>query len=309
MPDIRWLDWQTNTLNPEMLRTMLTEEHPEYLGITGIPNARLRTERAAIDVLRHNPDIGTVAELREQIEHYSGERGIEPEELWRLEHELPYQVELSWAQGRSDGAFDALFVRCDAGRPVRFSNPECQRPDRSETPSEPNWNVYANNPTQAETERKLIPQLRAYLQKRLPEYMIPSAFVLLDKLPLTPNGKIDRQALPAPERTRPELSTAYVAPRSELEETLVDVWKELLDLEQIGVLDDFFELGGDSLTATRLLAHIRSMFEIELPIAGLFEGRTIAGLAEIVETTLIAEIEALSEEDAQRLLAVETDKD
>jgi acyl carrier protein len=87
-----------------------------------------------------------------------------------------------------------------------------------------------------------------------------------------------------------------------LEEALVEVWTELLDLEQVGVFDDFFELGGDSLTASRLIAHIHSMFDVELPIARLFEVHSIADLAENIEAILIAEINALSDEDAQRLL-------
>jgi acyl carrier protein len=227
-----------------------------------------------------------------------------------LEEEFPYRVDISWAQDRSDGAFDVLFVRHNAieensvGFPAAAAFPAIgvALPDRTDALPEPDWNSYANNPTQTEMERKLIPQLRASLQEKLPDYMIPATFVLLDKLPLTPNGKIDRNALPAPERTRPELETAYVAPRTDLEEALVEAWKDVLDLGQIGVFDDFFELGGDSLAATRLISHLHSAFDIDLPIARLFEVHTIAGLAEIIETMLIAEIDALSEEEAQRLL-------
>jgi acyl carrier protein len=90
-----------------------------------------------------------------------------------------------------------------------------------------------------------------------------------------------------------------------LEEALIEEWIELLDLEQIGVFDDFFELGGDSLTATRLISHLRNMFDVELPVAVLFERHTIAELAEVIEAKLIAEIEALSEEEAQQLVAEE----
>ncbi len=131
--------------------------------------------------------------------------------------------------------------------------------------------------------------------------MVPSTFVLLDALPLTPNGKVDRRALPAPERTRPELDTAYTAPHSAVEETLAEIWTELLDLERVGVHDDFFELGGDSLTATQLISHLRDTFEIELPITTLFEVHTIAELAVIIEKSLIEEINAMNEEEVQRL--------
>ncbi|MFN2514061.1 MAG: hypothetical protein ABR568_21940, partial [Pyrinomonadaceae bacterium] len=92
--------------------------------------------------------------------------------------------------------------------------------------------------------RKLVPQLRSLLKEKLPDYMMPSAFVMLDTMPLTPNGKVDRKALPAPDHVRPGLEGAFAAPRTPTEELLAGIWAEVLGVERIGIHDNFFELGG-----------------------------------------------------------------
>src|SRR4028119_421994 len=125
--------------------------------------------------------------------------------------------------------------------------------------------------------------MRDYLKDKLPDYMVPSAFVMLDTLPLTPNGKLDRLALPAPSLARPELDTNFVAPRNALEEQLASIWVEVLGVTRVGVYDDFFELGGHSLRATQLVSRVREVFQVELPLLSLFEEPTIAGLAETIE--------------------------
>ena len=129
---------------------------------------------------------------------------------------------------------------------------------------------------------ELIDNLRSYLKEKLPEYMIPSAFVVLKFLPLTPNGKIDRQALPAPE-TAANFTDNFVAPRTSVEAILASIWSQLLGLKKVGIHDNFFDLGGHSLLITQLLAKIRESFQIELPLRVLFEAPTVAGLAEKIE--------------------------
>ena len=128
-----------------------------------------------------------------------------------------------------------------------------------------------------------VNDLRDYLRERLPDYMVPAAFVYLDELPLTPNGKLDRKALPAPEFSRDSLSSEYVAPRNEPEEQLVGIVKELLELDKVGVYDNFFELGGHSLLATQFMSRLRETFEVELPLRTLFERPTVAEIGEAVE--------------------------
>jgi len=137
-------------------------------------------------------------------------------------------------------------------------------------------------PTQGSHD--LVSELRRYLKQRLPEYMMPSAFVLLESMPLSANGKIDRQALLTAELTRPSLQQAYVAPRTLIEEQLVTIWSQILTLKQIGVHDNFFELGGDSILGIQIVARANQA-GLRLTIKQIFEHQTIAELAEVVDMT------------------------
>jgi amino acid adenylation domain-containing protein/non-ribosomal peptide synthase protein (TIGR01720 family) len=125
-----------------------------------------------------------------------------------------------------------------------------------------------------------VSELRTFLSEKLPDYMLPAAFVLLDALPLTANGKLDRKALPAPNDTRLDQAGAYVAPRTPVEELLAQIWSSVLHVELVGAADNFFALGGHSLRATQIIARIRKVFQVELPLRDLFEAPTLAELAE-----------------------------
>jgi amino acid adenylation domain-containing protein len=168
-------------------------------------------------------------------------------------------------------------------------------------------------PAQAATPT--IGDLRRLLQARLPDYMVPSAFVLLDALPLTPNGKVDRRALPAPDQARPSLDDTFVAPRTPVEEGLAAIWAQALGVEQVGIHDNFFELGGHSLLATQVMSRLCNTFQVELPLRSFFDAPTLASLALAVSRCqaeqaeqaemghLLAELEGLADEEARRLLA------
>ena len=130
-----------------------------------------------------------------------------------------------------------------------------------------------------------VSELYSFLQTKLPAYMVPSAFVLLEALPLMPSGKVDRRALPAPDQVRPELGGAFMAPRTPVEEVLAGIWADVLRLEQVGIHDNFFELGGHSLLATQIISRLCRTFQVELPLRALFATPTVAGLADVLETT------------------------
>src|SRR5436305_10178368 len=120
-------------------------------------------------------------------------------------------------------------------------------------------------------------ELREALQRTLPEYMVPWSFVMLDRLPVTANGKLDRQALPAPGEAA--AGAAYVAPRNELERTIAAVWREVLEVERVGVHDNFFESGGSSLLIVKLHGRLKEALGTDLPILELFRHTTIDALA------------------------------
>ena len=163
-----------------------------------------------------------------------------------------------------------------------------------------------------------VSQLRSSLAAKLPDYMVPSAFVNLDALPVLPNGRLDRLARPAPAGARPELETPFVAPRTPVEESLAEVWAGVLGLEEVGIHDNFLELGGDSLLASQVISRVISAFRVELPLRTLFEAPTVADMAVAITQSqaegakpedierLLAELEALSVGEAKQVLAGET---
>jgi amino acid adenylation domain-containing protein len=166
-----------------------------------------------------------------------------------------------------------------------------------------------------------------YMRERLPEYMAPSSIILLDQLPLTPNGKIDRKALPSPDHSKDLLENAYVAPSTDTERTLVEIWSRVLGVEKIGVADNFFMIGGHSLLATQVVSRVRQSFGIEMPLREMFESPTIAELSKAVEkirgqqslsgvstitarkrggrnvAQVLSQIQQLSEDEARQLLS------
>ena len=151
-------------------------------------------------------------------------------------------------------------------------------------------------------------ELRQFLHERLPEHMLPSSFVVLDHFPLTPSGKIDRRALPVP-GVDPDLSEGYVAPRTDLEEVLAAIFAEVLQVERVGVFDDFFALGGHSLLSTQIASRVREALHAELSVRKIFEEPTISGLSRLMieeetepgrlerNAKLLLEIASASEEE------------
>ncbi len=161
----------------------------------------------------------------------------------------------------------------------------------------------------------LTTELRSFLKEKLPDYMIPSAFVALDSLPLTPSGKVDRMALPAPDSERPGAENSYVSPRTPIEKVLAGIWCEIFGLNRVGVHDNFFELGGHSLLATQVMSRLRKVFEVEIPLRTLFESPTVEELAfallqregerKTVEhrAALLLKVADLSEDEVNAMLA------
>jgi amino acid adenylation domain-containing protein len=149
-------------------------------------------------------------------------------------------------------------------------------------------------------------ELRGFLKERLPAYMLPDVFMLLDALPRTTHGKVDRQALPPIREGRRSQAAEYAAPRNPLEELLAEIWASTLGLERVGIHDDFFQLGGHSLLAMRIVTAVRSTFRLSLSLRRVFEAPTVAQMAQVVEAGLIADIEGLTDDSVQRLMGHES---
>jgi amino acid adenylation domain-containing protein len=170
------------------------------------------------------------------------------------------------------------------------------------------------------SEKVTVSELRELLAEKLPAYMLPAAFVLIAELPMMPNGKIDRKALPHLDQTRPELDENFEAPRSHLEDTLAAIWCELLKVDRVGVHDNFFELGGHSLLGAKMISNLRRRLPVELNLIDIFQSPTIARLAALINqrqaeeageddlAALLAEIENMSDEEAQQRFAEELAK-
>jgi amino acid adenylation domain-containing protein len=268
-PETDWLDWERDVASLASLEALLGASR---LGVVGIPNARVRGDAHAAQLVKGDAAPGSAGEVRAAAGRVAG---IDPEDVYALGARLGYRVDLSWASERADGAFDALFRRdAPAGEALVFPVPPlAERPLRER----------ASDPVQGGLARGLVPQLRSFVEERLPEYMVPSAYVVLEAFPLNANGKVDRRALPAPAGARPELEAAYVAPRGPIEEGIAGLWQDVLRLQKIGVHDNFFELGGHSLLATQVVSRLRDTFQAELPLRTLFEKPTVAALAAHIE--------------------------
>jgi len=147
-----------------------------------------------------------------------------------------------------------------------------------------------------------LDSLRTHLREHLPEYMVPSIFVVLDELPLTPNHKVDRKALPAPDLDRIQRNESHEEPRTDIEVALCGIWRHVLGLEAVSVQDRFFELGGHSLQLAQVVSKVRDVFQVELDIRKVFKLPTVAGLAVMIEEELVKEVEELSDEEIEFLL-------
>ncbi|MER5733128.1 amino acid adenylation domain-containing protein [Streptomyces sp. NPDC002138] len=236
------------------------------LVITGIPNARVDADaRAAARLAAAGTDPAAPGAPEDPA-------ALDPQELRELADALGLAVELSWAHGDPLGRFDAAF------RPAGTDPATAPAPagDSAGLP----WPHWANDPHRGRAARGLVPRLRTHLRERLPEYMVPEAFVTLDALPLTANGKLDRAALPAPDWSTG--STSLLAPRDETERALAEIWSSVLGVARIGLADDFFDLGGHSLLAVQVTAAVREALGRELTVRALFEAPVLGEYAETV---------------------------
>ncbi|MGD1698460.1 amino acid adenylation domain-containing protein [Dapis sp. BLCC M229] len=256
----------------EEIESYLQQKQPSVICFNSLANSRVERDVYGVELLSQAESKLNVQQLRKKLQEVSF-NGIHPEQLHEISARLGYELELSWSQKSNAGYLDAVFVRSEESSENIVLTPLTQN-----SVSVRNWSSYGNNPLASMTATQLIPQLREYLQEKLPEYMVPSSFVILPQLPLTPNGKVDRKALPMPDNQQQENIT-YIAPRYPVERVLVWVWQQLLSIEKIGVKDNFFDLGGHSLKATQMVSKLNQLFGVEWSVSIVFENPTPDSLA------------------------------
>jgi len=263
------LDWQTDWSDSEPLRRLLTQEQPPSLVVQAVPNARLSAMLQLTERLATSAETAQIGAWRDLLQ----EHGLEPEDFYELGRALDYGVAIGYSAAGT-GLMDILFYR-PADAVVPHPTVPASKPHKP-------YRNYCNDPLRGDRARRLTPQLRAYLAEKVPDHMVPAAFVVLDALPLTPNGKIDRKALPAPEDANANRLEGYLAPRDDLEFQLVQLWERVLAFGPIGVRDMFFEIGGHSILALRLVALIEQELGRPLPLTDLLHAPTVEQQAAVL---------------------------
>jgi amino acid adenylation domain-containing protein/thioester reductase-like protein len=285
LPVCQSLKWLTAAGSFEEFSAGIRERRWRAVHLYGIPNQRVARDVAAQQLIETSNEQLEVGVLRGRLTDLLLE-AVSPERIWELAEQHDYEVLVSpGEQGCAEVILTDRITRDQVHRIV---------PPRHVMKG---WAVYANDPMENGFRQQVIPQLREYLKGRLPEYMLPSAWVTLEQLPLTTNGKVDRRALPAPEG-RPEEMGEYVAPTTGIERTLSEIWAQLLRVDRVGVHDNFFELGCHSLLAIRALSKINLAFGCSLNVLEIYASPTIRELASRINGGTIADELIVLQEEA-----------
>ncbi len=260
--------WQTGADSLFSVKQILETQRPEQFALTRLPNRRLRGGHVLLDALAGRNSLGTVGEIRRAAE--AANPGEDPEYFWQLGEDLGYDAQILPSRDSASGEFDVVFRR----QPTSLLDvTEVYGPAQAK-PLE----TMANDPLLSWRKEQLASELRKSLERELPEYAVPSFFVVLPRFPLTENGKIDMAALPKPARlSGTDASCAQEG--SPLEQQIRAVWGAILGVRNISLDEKFFEIGGDSLKAVRVASELSGQLNSDISPALLFEQPTIRGLA------------------------------
>ncbi|MGD9629019.1 MAG: amino acid adenylation domain-containing protein [Pyrinomonadaceae bacterium] len=267
----KWLRWDGEVKSLDRLRELLKSGNGEGLCVSDVPNSRIRSQVEAQRLISNGAPV-TVGHLKDALT--SVEPGIHPEDIWELGYELGYAVEIRAKGNGSDGFCDVVFQHNGEAR--------CLVPYRH-TPVRRPLSEYGNNPANQLSSQNLAADLRKFISGSLPDYMVPAAFVIMNELPLTPNGKVDRKALPAPDASTFSQDRAYDPPTNDEEMTMAEIWAKVLRLDKVGINDDVFELGGDSLLIFQIVTRANQS-GLRLTPKQVFEHRTVAGIVDALSS-------------------------
>ncbi|MBI6547335.1 non-ribosomal peptide synthetase [Xenorhabdus lircayensis] len=266
-----WYNFETL----ENLRTQLQTRADDTFGVSGIPNARVKEDLTLAEGLRHwsAEQLVSLPELSGSFSPQAAEQVQAFESLLQYAEQCGYQCGVTWSQQQPD-LLDVIFSRGELP-PVQA------RTGYSQT-------HLTNYPQISAISGELSELLESALRKQLPEYMVPSLYIPLERMPLSLNNKVDKKALPTPNEDDLRRQT-YVAPRDEVEKKLCQLWQGLLKISQVGIHDNFFTLGGHSLQATRLISSIRNELDVEIPLRSIFEHPTLEQLSQVITVYLVKE--------------------
>ncbi|MFL0660621.1 amino acid adenylation domain-containing protein [Cylindrospermopsis raciborskii UAM/DH-MRr] len=279
-PEIIWRDWETDNLQLTDLKQQVIEMRS--IGWHSVPNGRLSKDAAIYQWMlknSHENEQKTIGELRTVLNNIHEPKGFNPADFYAIAQEIGSEVSISYSPGKVD-CFDVCFYPVSHKKFMVPSMPIINDlSDSLDRDDHPYW----IDPLQSRFTKFLISQLKQRLEEKLPEYMCPSAFMILENFPLTPSGKLDRRALPIPDRDLTINQQSLVLPKTPTEQKLSQLWMDVLGIDKIGVTEDFFHLGGHSLLATKLVSRIREEFNVALPLRSIFEYSTIARLGDEID--------------------------
>jgi amino acid adenylation domain-containing protein len=290
------LDWREEPLSAAQITHLLGPDTPDVIDVRNVPNARLRQPAACLDLLKRDTWTGTAGDTLAAAAAQLHVRPANNPDTWRhVASAAGYDTYCTWSADAGPACFDARFIRrgldaLDAVSTQVLNEAEVEAAE-AEAPRASHGapralQPYATNPLRDAIARRLTPDLRRFLQERLPDYMVPSSFVIVDALPLTPSGKVDRRALPAPEGRRPDLDVAFAAPATELERKIAEIWQEALQVSTVGLHDNFFDLGGHSLLLAQVYERIRPLAPAKAwSMVEMFQYPTLHALARFLSGT------------------------
>ncbi len=280
-PTVSWEEWRADTHTAERLREMLRSRGEKAWGVRRIPNARLRVERQLLAWLESTEGPQTIeAFIDGNRATAEDSAACDPAALHQWAGLHGRRCLLSWADDATPGSFDACFYEPPPEQ-LPTAEPRDAQPLRAGT-----WEQFFNQPFKAKYYARLAPALREHAAKKLPEYMVPSQFVLMERLPLTPSGKLDRRNLPPPDALDEKERDDFKAPQTAVEKRLAEIWAEVLGVARVGLASNFFQLGGHSLLATQLVTKVRSALSVDLPLRLLFEHPTLSAFCSALENLL-----------------------
>ena len=278
--------WQT-VGSAAALEAALREHRWSAVRLHSIPDDRLAKEVAVRELIEKADEHGEVGSVLRHLNELQF-ADVTPELFWELGYASGYEVNVSPG---ADGCLEVTLVD-------RARADQLPRAVPSVGGTVESWSSYANDPLENGFRQHIIPELLEHLKAHLPEYMIPSAWLTLKQLPLTLNGKLDRRALRAPQSRREEMGE-YVAPSTEMERSLADIWEQILRIDQLSVKDNFFDLGGHSLHAMKLIARIARRFGSDMSVVEVLQSPTIEQMAKLLESRKPADTERRCTSDVE----------